>query len=247
MAQLTITINARTNNPPNQLGFRQINLVHNELYTFTEEDFTTLTIPPYQDPEGDNASLLKITQLPAIGQLVFNSIVSSVNDEYDFTDIGLGLLTYQADIGTTISYTDANFEFDIADIGSAIFSGLTDGKIIFKVSPYENLPPTQVGNNSVTINYGETLVFTRALLTTLLTPAYSDPEGDPAGDLLVQVVPVTGVLQVNGIDILNNTIISFDDIDAGLFTYVPDNSIIILDAVDFDFQIADTGSNQFVG
>ncbi len=44
-----------------------------------------------------------------------------------------------------------------------------------------------------------------------------------------------------------NQIISFADIDSGLFTYVPDNDTQVGYTDPFEFQIADAGSGIFVG
>ena len=115
------------------------------------------------------------------------------------------------------------------------------------VNAFENLPPSQVGDGAATINYNELKVYTRAELTTLLTPAYLDPEGDPAGLLKVTVLPSAGKLKLNGVDVVANQIIDFADIDAGLFTYTPDSGTLTAYDDPFEFQIADTGSGIFVG
>jgi len=115
------------------------------------------------------------------------------------------------------------------------------------VNSRTNLPPSQVGDGSSTIDYGETLVFTRNLLTSLLNPPYQDPEGDAASELLVESLPGNGVLEYNGNPVQINDIIPFTDIDNGLFVFRPDAGITTAITVNFDFQISDVGSSQFVG
>ena len=110
-----------------------------------------------------------------------------------------------------------------------------------------NQPPSQVGDGSANTNYGVTYVFTVADFTTETTPVYSDPEGDSAAQLRVIQLPSTGTLEVNGIPISINHVIQFDDIAAGLFTYVPDNGTTTNYNDVFEFEIADSGSGQFVG
>lgn len=112
---------------------------------------------------------------------------------------------------------------------------------------YTNQPPSQVGNNTISTNYGVTKVFTRANFTTETTPPYTDPEGDTAFQLKVISLPATGTLQLNGVNVSLNQVINFTDIDAGLFTYVPDNGITTSYNANFNFEIADSGSGIFVG
>lgn len=112
---------------------------------------------------------------------------------------------------------------------------------------YTNLPPDQVGDGSATTNYGETHVFTKAEFTTNTTPPYNDPEGDTAAQLKVLTLPGTGTLKLNGSNVTANQIIDFSDIDAGLFTYVPDNGTVTQYDDTFTFEIADSGSGTFVG
>ena len=44
-----------------------------------------------------------------------------------------------------------------------------------------------------------------------------------------------------------NDVIPFTDIAAGNLTYAPDPSLTTQRTVDFNFEIADAGSGQFVG
>src|SRR5690606_18377166 len=101
------------------------------------------------------------------------------------------------------------------------YSGLTPGIITYIVSEKANEPPSEVGDNSLTTNYGVTIVFTVANFTTGTTPAYSDPEGDTASKLKILTLPSTGNLKLNGINVSINQVIDFSDINTGLLTYVP--------------------------
>lgn len=110
---------------------------------------------------------------------------------------------------------------------------------------YVNQPPSQVGNGSANVNYGSTYTFTRADFTTNTVPVYVDPEGDPAGNLRVLTLPTTGELQYNSVAVTINQVISFTDIDSGLFTYVPDNATTSSYSDPFTFEIADTVSGTY--
>lgn len=112
-------------------------------------------------------------------------------------------------------------------------------------SAYVNLAPSQVGDGSASTSFGTTYTFTRADFTTLTTPVYADPEGDPAGNLRVLSLPSTGELQYNSVAVTINQVIAFTDIDSGLFTYVPDNGTTSSYIDNFTFEIADTGSGSY--
>ena len=245
MALFTITIGSYSNLPPNSIGDNIISLTHNETYIFTLNDFTVNTTPSYSDPEGDTVEAIKILTLPSTGTLYLDVTPVIALDEIPVASISGGLLNYIADIGTTTLYSE-DFTFDISDIGSSTFSGLT-GTMTLNVAAKENEPPSAVGNGETTIDYGETLIFTRTMLTSALTPAYSDPEGDAAGQLKVLTLPTLGTLRLNGVDVLVNDNINFTDIDSGLLIYIPDLADTDGDIQGFTFQIADIGSGQFIG
>lgn len=114
------------------------------------------------------------------------------------------------------------------------------------VDSYTNLPAT-IGDGIITTSYGTAVTYTRAMFTTGTTPPYSDPEGDAALNLKITLLPVSGLLKLNSVDVGLNQIISFTDIDSGLLTYVPDNANQDAHNETFSFEIADAGSGTFVG
>jgi hypothetical protein len=121
MATFNININAQTNLPPSSVGDGSKTTPHSTTIIFTRDDFTTNTIPPYADPEGDNAKLLKILSLPAGGTLKLNNTPVVVNQIIDFADIDLGNLTYSPDPANTTARVEP-FTFSIADAGSLTFT-----------------------------------------------------------------------------------------------------------------------------
>ena len=121
------------------------------------------------------------------------------------------------------------------------------GLFTITTNAYVNQPPSQIGNGSTSTSYGSVKVLTRAMFTTLTTPVYADPEGDIAFQLKIISLPVTGILKLNNVDVTINQIIDFSDIDNDLFTYTPDNATTTSYSSSFNFEIADSGSRQFVG
>lgn len=121
MATITINVNAYNNLPPNNVGDNEIIADYGELVVFTEEDFTSNTIPPYTDPEGDAPYKLKILSLPPAGNVLkFNNVNVVVNQEILFTDIQRGYLTMNTNTNTAGG--DYSFNFAVSDIGSQQFS-----------------------------------------------------------------------------------------------------------------------------
>jgi hypothetical protein len=245
MAVITLEIAAETNQPPNQPGVVSINLEYNELYVFTVADFTTLASPAYSDPEGDAFQNVKILTIPSQGVLTINGIAAAPDDIVTEAQIIAGLLEYQADPLDTDGYNE-NFTYTTSDVGSSTYSTFSGIVSIVVAEDIDNLPPTVVGDGSVTIDYGETLTFTRAMFTSSTTPAYSDPEGDEALFLKITSLPTLGEIQINGFPVSIDEVVDFADIDLGLLTYVPDLADTDGDLQGFTFEIADAGSGIFV-
>ena len=240
-----IDISAKANRPPSASGWLAISLDYGESHTFTLENFTTETNPPYSDPEGDPLNTIKITSLPVQGVIKFSGVPISVNDVFNTGHLSGGLLSYTSDNTDLDGYTDGFMTFTVSDTGSLTFT--TSPKIVtFEVLGNINAAPSVVGDGSATIDLNATYVFTRASLTSALVPAYSDPEGDAADLLKIITIPIYGELRISGIPVVDGQIITFADIDLGNFTYVnTTDNITTLEG--FEFQIADTGSGIFIG
>ena len=239
MATMTMDVSAIGNNPPSKLGRVTLILDYNELYTFTLADFTTNAIPTFiaSDPEGDDLESVRIESLPIVGDLTNNGVPAAINDVITSANITAGHLKYQCDPADTDGYLESFF-YTASDLGSSTFSP-GDGTVGITVGAQENQAPTEVGDGTMTIDYGETGVFTRAMFTTGTTPAYSDPEGDPALWLKITGLPALGEIQLNGTPVILNEVVDFDDIDAGLLTYVPDLADTDGDMQGFTFEVAD--------
>ena len=120
MANFQITVEGQINQPPT-IGDGATTTPYSTTVVFTRAMFTSGTTPPYSDPEGDAALTLKITSLPATGNIKLSGVNINVNDEFDFTtDIDSGNLTYVPDPGVTTAHTPS-FTFQIKDAGSGTF------------------------------------------------------------------------------------------------------------------------------
>ena len=245
MAIFTITTNALTNLPPNVIGDAYVNTLYGVQLVFTVADFSTNTIPAYNDPEGDALLKVKVLTLPTLGTLKKNAVAVNVNDEITVTEIGSNLLTYDNPVFETVGYVDSTMTFDLQDAGSLTYSGLGPKKVYITVGEKINSAPV-IGDNTLNTDYATTIVFTIANFTTETTPPYSDADGDAADKLKIITLPVDGTLMFNQIPVTINQIIDFTDIGTGLLTYVTDADVIITQNLHFDFAIADAGSGIFV-
>jgi len=245
MGIISLDISAKANSAPNASGWLAISLAYGINHTFTLENFTTETTPPYSDPEGDPLSEIKITSLPVQGVIKLSGVAINVNDTITSAQLSGGLLTYEADATDTDGYIDVFMQFLVSDTGSSIFT-TNPQSVTFEIATSENSGPTVVGDGSATIDFNGTYIFTRASLTSSLVPAYSDPEGDAASLLKILTLPTYGELRLSGVLVSDQQIINFTDIDAGNFVYInTTDNITTLEG--FEFQIADVGSGLFIG
>lgn len=120
MATFNININAEANLPPSSVGDGAKTTEHATTIVFTRADFTSSTVPPYADPEGDAAALLKVITLPSGGDLFLNGVPVVAGQNIDFGDIDAGLFTYDPEPSTTTARVEP-FSFAIADAGSLTF------------------------------------------------------------------------------------------------------------------------------
>ena len=245
MGIITLDVSAKVNQPPNSSGWLKLDISFNELYVFTLANFTTETSPPYGDPENDDFASIKITSLPAQGVLSLNNVACLVGDEITSTDLNSGLFKYQAD-GTDINgYTSGEMEFTVADIGSNSFT-TSPSNVTFEVDSNINEAPSSIGDGEADVVVGQSILMTTAMLTSDLNPPYSDPEGDNPSMLLVITVPEYGNLELDGVIVIDDQEISFDDIDSGKLFYVnrefPSGNV-----EGFDFKISDEGSGEYRG
>lgn len=246
MGIIYINISAKDNAPPSASGWNSFNLAYGATHVFTLANFTTETNPPYADPEGDVLESIKITSLPTQGTLLKIATPVIVDEEITSAELVAGNLSYVSDSGDTDGYSDGDMEFTVSDVGSSTFT--TFPKIIsFIVDGNVNEAPDTVGDGELDITVGETVVFTRAMLTSGLNPAYSDPEGDAALNLLIEDVPIYGNLYLSGVLVVENQVIPFTSIDSEDFTYVNDSLIENGINEGFNFKISDAGSGEYVG
>jgi hypothetical protein len=246
MATFTVTSTTKVSGAPTVIGDFKIFIEHGATHIFTINNLTTETSPQFVDPDGDAISKFKITSaVYANGSLNLAGVPVTIGQEIDHTDIASGLLTF-VDDGTNSALHQSDFIYTLSDLGSNTFSA-ESGNIRIGVTAETNSAPSEVGDGAETIGFGESLVFTRAMFTLETDPTYSDPENDAADKLRLTVLPASGVIKLDGANIVVNQEIDFSDIDLGLLIFTGDVNAISGGTDTFEFEIADTGSGIFVG
>lgn len=236
----TITNSGLQNGRPTQIGANTIAIAFGSTHIFTLANFTTETTPAYSDPEDDDLSLIKILTLPATGTLQLNGVDVQLGDQITSGQISTNNFTY-------VSAGDGSFDFqfDAADVGSNSLSGLDTGIITMQVAEAINLPPSVVGDNTFNLDYSISKIFTVADFTSATTPAYVDPEGDPASMVKILSLPANGNLVFNGVNVIVNQEMTVAEIAAGYLVYAPDLGVTTLQNLSFTFSVADSGSGGY--
>lgn len=194
----------------------------------------------YYDTENDLPLDVKILSEPVYGILMFNNIIVHQNFVFNINEVNK--LVY---IRVSKEEYSEEITFRTSDNNpNKLYSNMATFTI--NVNEYINLPPDAIGDNELTVNNRQTLVFSQSDFTTNTTPPYDDPEGDGPYKLKVKTLPSQGLLKLNGVNVVMNQEILFTQINSGLLTFVPDNTDAAF-TVDFDFDISDLGSEQFSG
>lgn len=121
MATFSFNINAKVNLPPSVVGDRSVETDYNTPYVMTVADFTTSTIPVYQDPENDPAYKVKVLTLPSLGLLKVSNANVTVDQEILISDIALGKFTYHPSAANTSEHS-TSFTFAVSDTISQQFT-----------------------------------------------------------------------------------------------------------------------------
>lgn len=204
-----------------------------EEFSFTKALFNDL----YTDD--DPLGYVRIVSLPSEGTLQYSGVDVVAGQIIDINNITN--LTY--DFGSLYSDTEKTIQFSFQLADNTLNHIFTSYTAIFQICIPEkpNQPPT-IGALSINIDESGEHVFTTANLTTGIS--YSDPEGDDPYLLQVRSLPANGVLYHNGLPVVVDQIITYTDIEAGLFKFTPDD-LDVSYTISFTIRVQDTESGQW--
>lgn len=212
----------------------------------------TFTISPteLQTTDADNTPeqlIYRLLSLPSNGQILLNGTALSLLGSFTQKDINDGNVSFQHDGSEDFI---ASFTFDVSDGSST--TAVTTFNI--DVKPQNDTPTASNGEAikllegaSIVINAGGKTHITLADSDNDSSDKTSDYAQDNVLSFTVTVLPTHGKLQLNGIDVSVNQVISKADLDAGKLKYVHDASENYSDAftiVPVDDQGVTSTSNQ---
>ena len=117
--------------------------------------------------------------------------------------------------------------------------------VTINVGAYANQAPSQVGNLTVSMTHAAVKTFSAADFTTNLSPVYADPEGDAPSKVKILTLPVSGLLKLSGVNVVQGQEILFSSVQAGSFTYHADAGNNAAINTTFTFAMSDVGSGLF--
>ncbi|MCP4387141.1 MAG: DUF642 domain-containing protein, partial [Gammaproteobacteria bacterium] len=118
--------------------------------------------------------------------------------------------TYANSSDTPPASVQIDWTFDDGDAGGALQA---TGSTTVTITAVNDLPTA--ANNTVATNEDNTYTFTAADF------GYSDPDSDPMASVEITTLETVGALQLSGVDVTLNQVISKADIDAGNLKFVP--------------------------
>jgi len=218
----------------------------------TDVDLTDLkTFNPYENASISGQKLKPLKDFnwsgvynkksPAVN--VFNSETFKDDLNYLLTSKLVTIVSKQNVRGVDVT-TDISFNFQTSDNNiNELYSNMA--KVIISIEAYNNLPISQLGDRTISLDNRETFTYTVNDFTVLLVPEYLDPEGDPLDAIRVDSLPSTGTLLYNGNAATIGQVVTVADLAADKLTYVsPDSNTSA--ATEFDFSARDTGSLTWI-
>ncbi|MBZ2169515.1 DUF4347 domain-containing protein, partial [Marinobacter sp. F4216] len=162
------------------------------------------------DPDDAGAELTyTVTSGPTNGQLELTTNPGVAISSFTQDDIDNNRLIFVHD-GSQVT-TDA-FGFSLADGGEDGAASATD-TFNFNVTNVNDAPTA--ANNTITTNEDTVYTFTAADFK------FSDIDGDALASVQITSLESAGSLQLNGVDVTLNQVITKADIDAGNLTFTP--------------------------
>ncbi|MGD1716729.1 tandem-95 repeat protein, partial [Dapis sp. BLCC M172] len=214
----TITIDVTALNDAPTAADNTITIEEDNSHTFTETDFS------FDDIDGDTLASITITTLPTAGTLQLNEIDVTANQIITAEDIPNLVFTPEAD-GNGTNY--ANFNFTVND---GTEESQTANTITIDVTPVNDAPTA--ADNTITINEDSSHTFAETEF------GFSDIDGDSLASITISTPPTVGTLQLNGIDVTTNQVITAADIPNLVFAAEP-NLNGVNDTSSFEFTVND--------
>ncbi|MCP5012938.1 MAG: BspA family leucine-rich repeat surface protein, partial [Aestuariibacter sp.] len=172
-------------------------------YTLTAADFS------YSDGDGHAMASVKITTLETVGALQLSGADVTLDQVITKADIDAGSLKFvPVANGNGVGYDSFGFSVNDGAADSASTYTMT-----VDVAAVNDAPTA--ANNTVTTNEDTTYTFSASDFS------YSDIDSDTMASVKITTLETAGALQLSGVDVTLNQVISKANIDAGNLKFVP--------------------------
>gem|GEM_PF-2151075 len=172
--------------------------------SFSASDFTSV----FTDADNNPLVQIRIESLSANGTLLLNG-----------TPLTAGAVILVADLGNLIFSPSANFNgtttFTWKGYDGSVYSNNTS-TVTLNLSAVNDIPTA----SNFTITTNEDVAYTFAL--TNFTASYADVENSSLSDVRISVLPSSGALKLNGVDVTANQVIPAASISNLVFTPAAD-------------------------
>ncbi|MFY0591879.1 FG-GAP-like repeat-containing protein, partial [Roseivirga sp.] len=218
-------------------------------YSVNDGEFTIaggvdIIITPVNDPPVGDDATVSLPEDATNGTTVHNVVASDpdAGDALTYTIVGGnddGIFTINETTGEITVANESLLDFETTTQYDLVVRVSDEGKLtdtanITVEMTNVNEPPI-VDSNTVEAKQDAAYVFTSADFQV----NYEDPENSAATDIRVTALPSRGQLLLNGNPIADEDVISFTDIAAGNFTYLPPAGNSGTDFTNFNFRISD--------
>ena len=172
-------------------------------YTFSAVDFNFSDVDT-----GDSLVSVKIVTLVGGGSLELDGVAVNVNDVISIASINTGKLKYLPAInGNGENYDNFGFVVNDGVLDSTVYT------MTFDVTPVNDAPTS---NNNVVMMVEDT-----SYLFSVVDFNYSDVEGDSFSSIEINSLGSGGSLELNGVAVSPNDVITIADINSGNLIFTP--------------------------
>ncbi|KJF92924.1 hypothetical protein UB34_20115, partial [Photobacterium leiognathi] len=194
----TVTV-SYVNDAPEAPSPRSVQSLEDQTHVFTVSEFS------FADEESADLSEIKLTQLPANGDLWLNGNKITQNDTpVSYNDINNGNLSYQP---VDHAFGSESFTYQVSD--GQLWS--TNGTMTLTINPVNDAPVAQT--SSITVDEDQEYAITYADFQ------FTDEESNALTKVTISQLPDQGIIKLDGNDISANDEISVTEINADKLTY----------------------------
>ena len=217
-----------------------------DTYKFTIADFENA----YSDNNNGDFYSIRIDRSDLDGLTLKRQDSPSTGNIFGENSSSINILKADIPKWSLLSTSNAQYihsiSFKIIDYVNGVFIESNTATLTVNRTSSQNQPAT-IGDITISVGNRAVTVFTLAMFTSQLTPPYNDPENDLIDAIRIDEISTAnkGTFYLNGVPIVENQIITREDIVAGLFTHESANQNDIWSDA-FEWSARDEGSKIWI-